>query len=337
MDSTVIVALPAVDDHVMKISSEKVPHLTMVFMPPASAIDNLEELMLYVQHAASELSPFYLTVDYRGELGPDSADVLFFEDTAWDMKRVKSFRHHLLLNDNIRKAYDSIEQYPEWTPHLTLGFPETPANEDDRDYGIHSVQFDRIAVWTGDYEGVEFRLRYSDTAADIAMSDISTTDRGAAAVNEMFHYGTKGMRWGIRKDRATSRGGADSGPTAVVVTQKKPGKFAKTKGGEAFPAHEDSLSALVTRQVAKKSTTDALSNAELKLAVERMQLETRYNQLEFSSDRRSRGLRFVQGLIGHRKPTKYRDMDEEIGEETRKAVKKAIALRMAAAAATPAT
>lgn len=514
MDATVIVALPAVDDRVNKISSEKVPHLTLVYLPDLSNSDELQDVVEYVQHTASELSPFYLPVDYRDTLGPDEADVVFFEDNPWDLKRVKEFRNYLLLNDKIKRLYDSVEQYPEWTPHLTLGYPETPAHPDNSDYpGIHGVHFDRIAVWVGDFEGPEFRLKYDDYAMEGTMA-MSTADRGAVAAahifgtpgdlaqsgvkgmkwgvrkdqghegeavktkklgkldkqwekentgvkgfikvhnavadrmnngeidkfnaeprwkkaadegvlnddnhaetkayfdayesltNKMFaeeavklganpsgtkayelhedadgnpyaylapvtgevkhaegdaapgfkldrsddglvtgmtnatlelkHYGVKGMKWGVRKDVSTSRGGADSGPTAVVVTQKKPGTYAKSTGGKSYPLHDDAAVALAARQKARASKTDALSNAELRTAVERMQLEQRYNQLEFSSDRRSRGARFVAGLFGQRKPTKFKDMDEEVGEETRKAVKKAIAYKVAKTAATAA-
>lgn len=515
--STVIVALPAVDDKVYRISSEKVPHLTLCFLGDQSSSPELENMIRYVQHAAQELSPFGLTVDHRGTLGPDDADVLFFEDNPYDGKRIKEFRHYLLLNDAIARAYNDQEQYPEWTPHLTLGYPATPAHEDTSDYpGIHYVQFDRIAVWTGDSEGPEFRLKYDDYGMVDSMA-MSTGDLGALAAATIFgkaedpnalkqygkkgmkwgvrndpghegqavktkkldkldakweksvyttagavkvhnamaehfnskieavnakhpdadyrkgedtpewkaymadvntlqsesyshavstvhgsspsgkkkaeyyndgkgnerivihsahlahadtpdaepdliliaktddqgrllelntaelegvahteiggaeaffaHYGVKGMRWGVSKDRATSKGGASSGPTAVVVNQKKPGTFAKTSGGQGHPLHEDAANALVARQKAKASTTDALSNQELRAAVERMQLEQKYSQLSFSNDRRSAGARFLAGFFGKPKPTKYVDMQEDAGAKTADAVGKVMDAR----------
>lgn len=228
--ATVIVALPPVGDPIHKISSEKEPHLTLLYLGDASLS---AEAVLYVQHACAELSPFGLTVDYRGTLGEDEADVLFFEDNAWDLKRVKEFRHYLLLNDEIKRAYDTAEQFPEWMPHLTLGYPETPAKEVDEDdnHSLRYIQFDRVAVWTGEYEGPEFRLKYDDYAMEVAMSDISTADRGAQAVNELFHYGVKGMKWGVRnKDggRGKIRRGitkanvaADAGAKVIREGEKK--------------------------------------------------------------------------------------------------------------------
>lgn len=226
MSKTVIVALPRVDDKVYKISSEKVPHLTLAFLGDQVGGEQLAEVVTYVQHAASQLSPFGLTVDYRGTLGADAADVLFFENGPFDAERIKDFRHYLLLNDTIRKMYDSVEQFPEWTPHLTLGFPETPANEDDSDYpGINYVSFDRIAVWFGNYEGPEFRLKYDDHALDSAAWTAMSPDEAA---KQLFHFGVKGMKWGVRK-------GEVSGPMAPA---KERGSFKRgaTKANVALQA-----------------------------------------------------------------------------------------------------
>lgn len=517
MDVTVIVALPAVDDRVQKISSEKVPHLTLLYLPRISDGDDLQHVMEFVQHAAEDLNPVYLNVEYRDTLGDEDADVLFFDTNAhWGMREMAAFRNNLLLNDTIQRLHASIDQFPEWIPHLTLGYPGSPAKErpEDADRRIYDVRFDRIAVWTEAYEGPEFRLKDQDlSVSDMAMSSLAEqgaeflthygvkgmrwgvkkaddaqakiekaqakgdnktvakqtakrdkalddadskwqksiyTNGGAVKVhnamaehfnkkidalndqhpdadlfdkpdspaskaymdaltaleNESYsaaiksvhgtspsrkkeavyvsdengqrievrdaevkhaeaedtapdlvvllkmdasghvieanqaslelehgdtaqeflaHYGVKGMRWGVRKDEATSRGGADSGPTAVVVTQKKPGKFAKTEGGKNHEIHKDSVDALKARQKAKASTTDALSNAELRTAVERMQLERRYAELEFSNDRRSRGSRFIAGLLGVKKKTKFSDLDEDAGEKVRAAIKEALA------------
>lgn len=295
--SVVIVALPSVDDKVYRISSEKVPHLTLCFLGEDVGADAAAEIVTFVQHAASQLSPFGLTVDYRGTLGPDEADVVFFEKDSWSFPRISSFRAHLLQNDTIQKAYQSVEQYPEWTPHLTLGYPETPAKPDESEYpGIHHVQFDRIAVWIGDFEGPEFRLKYDDYSMEVAMSDMTTVGLGESAVKELFHYGVKGMRWGVTTvDKATK-------PTLtrekqmrvlktkdVTVTQRRPGTYVKTKGGQRHKATDDAVKAAAARQKAKKSTTDSLTNDELKAAVERMQLEQKYQQLNAKTKRRGEG------------------------------------------------
>lgn len=206
----VIVAIPEKDDRVWKISSEKVPHLTLLFLGDAESNPNVEEIMKFVQHAVnvSEHGPFYLDVDHRDVLGVDQADVLFFSKRSWNLKWIKHFRHQLLQNDAIRAAYESVQdQFPEWRPHLTLGYPESPAVElpdDGYNHPIYSVSFDRIAVWTGDFEGPDFRLEWPERADEelpIMMSSLNQArvQAGLEAVQQLKHHGVKGMKWGVRK------------------------------------------------------------------------------------------------------------------------------------------
>lgn len=161
----VIVAIPRDDDPVWKVSSEKIPHMTLLFLgdvirdidPEASPTRVVE----YMQHVANtSLAPFDMSVDHRGPLGPKDADVLFFRKSGDNVKIPRAARHFFLEDDLISKAYNSVEQYPEWTPHLTLGYPETPAKKPDDDRELSWVQFDKIALWTGDYEGPTFKLEY---------------------------------------------------------------------------------------------------------------------------------------------------------------------------------
>ena len=204
----VIVAIPDENDRVWKISSEKIPHLTVLFLGEADNVANLDQIMLFVEHAASTmLKRFYLPVDRRGELGADQADVLFFKKNRYDFKAIRDFRSLLLKDPNIKTAYDSTKQFetPEavgasgqsWIPHLTLGYPATPAKKiPDEEFGggLYSVEFNKIAVWTGDFEGPDFLLKdygeeFDEMAIpmDVAMSDIQ-------------HVGVKGMKWGVRKE-----------------------------------------------------------------------------------------------------------------------------------------
>lgn len=196
MSNLVIVAIPKKDDYVWKISSEKVPHMTLLFLGDPTQNSDVTKISEFLEHAASTvLYPFYMEVSDRGTLGPDEADVLFFEG-SYDLPEIRNFRSQLLKNDNIKKAYDSAEQYAGWTPHLTLGYPATPAKPDDRDYpGIYSVCFDKIALWYGDYEGPEFKLQsqYLKHPEEVYMSDVMEV-----VDNLLKHHGVKGMRWGVR-------------------------------------------------------------------------------------------------------------------------------------------
>jgi 2'-5' RNA ligase len=195
----VIVAIPDQNDQVWKVSSEKIPHLTLLFLGDSGQVSNLDQIMLFVEHAAStSLKRFYLPVDYRGELGADKADVLFFKKGRYDFAAVRDFRSLLLKDTNIKTAYDSAKQFEEpkdtgqagqpWIPHLTLGYPTAPAKSLPDGENFYDVSFNRIAVWTGDFEGPEFLLKdywedpnEMDIPMDVAMSDLQ-------------HHGVKGQK-----------------------------------------------------------------------------------------------------------------------------------------------
>jgi hypothetical protein len=84
MPNLVIVALPAEDDIVNKISSEEVAHMTLVFLGDVSKVPNLAPILDFVRHATNtSLSRFGMEVDHRGVLGVDQADCLFFSKSKW--------------------------------------------------------------------------------------------------------------------------------------------------------------------------------------------------------------------------------------------------------------
>lgn len=202
MGNLCVVAIPSEDDYVWKISSEKVPHMTILYLGDVAEVQNFAKIASYIQHAAgTSLRRFGLEVDHRGVLGQDEADVLFFSWDKWSgIQDVTNFRNYLLQDGNIRTSYDSVEQHDGFYPHLTLGYPPTPAKPDDRDYpGINYVQFDKVALWFGDYTGLEFPLKTrSMDYAEVSMDNIRE-DRSALVERILEHHGTKGMKWGVRR------------------------------------------------------------------------------------------------------------------------------------------
>lgn len=302
----VIAAIPAVDDYVWKISSEKVPHLTIMNL--GDKLNNVAEVQQFIGHVVDTSLPrFGMDVDHRGLLGDKNADVLFFGDHG--VSRILQFQTYLLNNTSIYNAYHSAEQFPQWTPHLTLGYPETPAKPDNREYpGITWVNFDRVALWTGDYEGMEFPLK-TDNALEMAETRRET--------DVLSHYGIKGMHWGQRKDR-----GSNGGPVAVT-TRAKPGRLVKAEGGKHHPPHEDAVRIAVSRQKARKSTTDSLSNTELRDLVNRLNLEKQYSDL-MKNDPRSRSdvQNTIQGIAGVAKT--YNNVAQFLNSPAGKAVKKVV-------------
>lgn len=158
-----IVAVPEESDRVHKRSSEKVPHITLLYFGEQDSPEDALHIAQQLQHTINmSLTSFGLEVDHRGPLGPKNADVLFFEKNK-QCKKIEEFRNLLLQDAVIRRCYDSTEQYPEWTPHLTLGYPETPAikpTEDWDDDTPRYVHFDKIEFWVEDYDGPSFDLSY---------------------------------------------------------------------------------------------------------------------------------------------------------------------------------
>lgn len=201
MAGIVIVALPAEDDPVWVYSSEKKPHMTLLYMNGVLSDEETAEITKYVQHASNvSLDRFGLGVDRRGTLGDENADVLFFE-TKYGVPSLRNFRSMLLKNDAIAKNYVKAEQFPGWIPHLTMGYPNSPAKEIEVDnrHLLKWVNFDRVAIWFDNYEGPEFELS-SDEGSRVEDAYWSE-DHGVY----LMHHGVKGMRWGVRKDEKSAK------------------------------------------------------------------------------------------------------------------------------------
>jgi 2'-5' RNA ligase len=341
----VIVAIPTEDDDVWKVSSEKVPHLTFLFLGDALSNPNVSKIVDTVKEYSRYLEPFSLLVDHRGVLGEDEADVLFFsQEIPW---RVHDFRDQLRINQEISMAYNAIPQRQTWKPHLTLGYPDTPAKPDDWDpMGTQYVTFDKVAVWFGDYEGPEFVLsenpekKYRDVDAGWAdkIGDV------------IAHYGVKGMKWGVRKSaqeryaqRQEGRASVNRALGAKKSAQKREehverlrtgkanvrdharsgGLFVKPPAKKAPPAKEvsdDAAKAAGAATKAKKQGKQALSNEEMQALVTRMNLERQLTQLT-PATRTQKGAKMVGNLLVNvGKQQAQLVVNDQVGKQVKKAL-----------------
>lgn len=266
----VVVAIPRDDDYVWKISSEDVPHMTLLYLGQVDwTPDQIRHASDFIEHAASQITRFGMGVDRRGKLGDQNADVLFF-NKSWSYKRLDEFRTNLLADKDIKAAYQAAPQYQEWTPHLTLGYPTAPAKPDNRDYPISWVEFDRIALWTHNSDGPTYTLQGSSyDNLEVAMSDIPT---GTDLEEVLEHYGVKGMKWGVHK-----RGSRQTEPTSADAAR---------------------VGDIKTR-VKTQKTTRILSNEELRTALDRMRLEQEFTKLSNGLDktRVQKGKMFLGKLL----------------------------------------
>lgn len=94
----------------------------------------------------------------------------------------------------------------------------------------------------------------------------------------LAHYGVKGMKWGVRKDR---RGG-------VTTTGRR------RRGSTAEPQSEDSKKA----QKLKSKSARSLSNAELKALNERLNLEQNYSRMTQEKNKIDQGHDYVKTALG---------------------------------------
>lgn len=140
--SAIVALVPAKSDPVTAASSEPA-HITLVWLGEAADLADPEALAAQVREYAAGAGPIVAPVQERGTLGDDDADVVFLEPT----ESLVAFRDGLLADGTaVRVAHDAADQFPQWTPHVTLGYPETPANGD---YSGTEVTFDRLELWLG--------------------------------------------------------------------------------------------------------------------------------------------------------------------------------------------
>lgn len=239
MPDVAIVLIPEAHTRVWKVSTEKVPHLTLLYITdPGWSEEQLNNVVGFVEHVAGMTRRLWVYPEERTTLGPKDADVVTF--AKYDNDKLVDLRDNLLGNDEIRKSFNDDVQFPDWTPHVTLGYPDKPAKEIEDGDRLYGIEFDRLAIWTGDYEGPEFKLVSESAYAEAVMSGVDTTEK------ILEHYGVKGMRWGVRK----ARGGQPATNTPRATTRTK-----------------------------YKKPPSKLSTAELKRRIERMEMEVRYNKL----------------------------------------------------------
>ncbi len=137
--------IPEASDPIVAASSEQA-HMTTIWLGDMNDLDEdtigaiRGEIAAYV---ANLDGPVVVPTLDQGELGDEGAMVQFLELT----EALAALRDGLLAaSPTVQRVMDSVEQFPEWTPHITLGYPETPPTGE---YDGDAVTFDRVGLWVG--------------------------------------------------------------------------------------------------------------------------------------------------------------------------------------------
>lgn len=138
--AAIIAAVPADGDDVWKVSGDGDPHVTLAFFGDAEGLD-VEPIAKVLGPLAAAMDPITDAVMGRGVLGEDSADVALI-----DARGLAPLREALVADPAVTAAMARAEQFPVWVPHLTLGYPDTPAKGEPP----QQITFDSLELWVGD-------------------------------------------------------------------------------------------------------------------------------------------------------------------------------------------
>lgn len=259
--TAIIAALPSPMDRIRLVGDEE-KHATLLFFGETASLPSDAKSVItdVLAKASRMLFPFREYVNDISRLGSDIPPALV---AILSNQNLGSIRNALKLNSDIESYLENATQHPQFTPHVTLGYPDYAGEKELRDLArqLDSVNFDRLALWWND-ERIEFQLG----PVDLMLSEAKHFD----SVDDILkHYGVKGMHWGVRRTRQQIDTASADAKTAMAI---------KDKG--------------------KTSGTNSLSNAELQTAISRMNLEQQYSRLLTQTTPKSKGRKFAEMLLG---------------------------------------
>lgn len=197
----VVVALPAASDPVHDIGPE-VKHATILYFGDVGGGDNPNDgltdtfradLEMWLAQAATERGPFTEETEDVSTLGDGGAWVWLLDGDT-----LPALRDDLLddRTGEVRAVLEQVEQYPTYTPHVTIGYETGGADAGDVREGedpditdadlidartIDTITFDRIALWWAG-EQTEWTLDGTNPQGeDDTMTDTVTAAAGDPA------------------------------------------------------------------------------------------------------------------------------------------------------------
>lgn len=127
--------------------------------------------------------------------------------------------------------------------------------------------------------------------------------------NELAHYGVKGMKWGVRKDRPSSGSSTTrkkkTTAKSAVVKKKKSAKTEPSAGRKAIDAmvekrktRKAEKAAAEAAKKAKRKPVSEMTDEELNAAIKRLELEKKYKELSaYHNPNQGKGKKFVNNVL----------------------------------------
>lgn len=153
-DVAVLVLVPAEHDPVRRLTAD--PHVTVMYLDteqtPAGLIDRAARAL------AAITGPITAKVNGRAQLGDDKAAVLLVESD--DLSALRDLAENMPV-----LAQAESSGFPEWIPHLTVGYGSSVDELPD----VDQVRFDRLALWR-DAGRVVFDLAGGDRPTTVGLT-----------------------------------------------------------------------------------------------------------------------------------------------------------------------
>lgn len=160
--SSAIVALPADDDPVHALGPEP-SHVTVAYLGKADQNDPAV-LSKAVADVAGRHQPFTEKVTGKAAFGADGAHVLHLGGDG-----ITPVREELLAHPDVAQAHANADQFPNYVPHMTIGYPDDGDSLDALPTP-NDVTFDRLALWHGD-QRIEHPLGGKAMTASVSQLD----------------------------------------------------------------------------------------------------------------------------------------------------------------------
>lgn len=233
--STVVVALPAEDEQIHEIGPEQ-KHATLLWF---GEIDdhtagwvNAQILKLIYEEKVFPLSQTTRGVHGLGEDEPQAQVVGLVKHEGSGLDAI---RNMLLESEEVREAWESVEQYPSYTPHVTLGYGDEVTEEDkSKAESLNEIRFNRLALWHKDKQ-IEYPLDGREETVVAAGTRIVRTQEGSkrfgVPIGSEITVDSNGKVTKVKKATVQTSGRGASTPPRPDPN-RKPSKFVATRPGQ---------------------------------------------------------------------------------------------------------